>query len=147
MADFEKKVKITVISDRCDAKAPSDHEKTEFKTSGRLISAGGRVVLSYNDSELLDGSNSGVELSFDASDPEVVTMLRRGDISAMMVFDKSNCHRSVYRTPYMNFDLEIRTSAVDNQLLLFGRLNLNYVIDIRGISAERNDLTVIISER
>ena len=91
--------------------------------------------------------NSGVELSFDASDPEVVTMLRRGDISAMMVFDKSNCHRSVYRTPYMNFDLEIRTSAVDNQLLLFGRLHLNYVIDILGISAERNDLTVIISER
>ena len=147
MVDFEKKVKITVISDRCDANAPSDHEKTEFKTAGRLVSAGGRIVLSYNDSELLDGSNSGVELSFDSSDPKVVTMLRRGDISAMMIFDRCNVHRSTYRTPYMNFDLEVQTDAVDNQLLLFGRLHLNYVIRIHGISAERNDLTVIISEK
>ncbi len=146
MADFEKKVRITVLSDRFDNRAASgDHEKTEFKTSGTLFSSGGTFTLTYEDCELLDGEKTKVELSFDNTRPGIVTMHRLGSVSVTMVFEQGRIYSGIYKTPFMPFDLKILTHRVENTLLTMGRLMLDYDLALAGSKSDRTILTVLIS--
>ncbi len=146
MADFEKKVRITVLSDRYDDKsAHPDHEKTEFKTHGLLISKSGRVTLAYEDGELLDNEKTSVELSFDLAKPGIVTMQRLGTVKTTMIFEQGLTHEGVYQTPFMPFALKILTHRVENSLLAMGRLVLDYDLELAGSRTDRTVLTVSIA--
>ncbi len=145
MANFEKKVRITVLSDRYDDRSASpDHEKTEFKTQGRLMSKDGVVTLAYEDGELLDNEKTSVELSFDLASPGIVTMRRLGSVTTTMVFEQGRTHSGVYQTPLMPFQLKIVTHRVENALLAMGRLLLDYDLELAGSHTDRTELIVSI---
>ena len=162
MNDFEKKVRIKICSDKFDnsdmffsdsnkfedesASNEARCEHMDFVTEGTLSSDGGRISLKYNDSELFDGETTGVTLTFDEATPGLVTMLRSGSVSTALVFEAGQRHISVYKTPYMPFELCIRTRKIANRLLFDGTLELDYFIEVHGVRTERTKMKIVVIE-
>ena len=76
-------------------------------------------------------------VTFLKSDPSVVSMIRSGLVSTTLVFEEGKRHHCMYKTPFMPFEVCIRTIKVDNTIIGFGSLSLDYIVEIRGAKAER----------
>lgn len=143
MENFKRSVRLKICYDIYDTDGASD-EKLSFEAEGTLIAKDGKVYLRYDDSRLFDGDKTLVSISFLQSDPEVVTMMRKGTFSTTFVFNKEKPSLSLYRTPYMAFELSIRTNEVQNSLLSFGSLRLDYVIDLSEQGSQRTVMEIIL---
>ncbi len=159
MLNFEKKVRITVDSEKYDNSealaAPigvdtddikPQHETISFTTEGTLTSKTGKVTLSYDDSELFEGEQTGVSIIFYENTPGLVSMLRGGSVSTAMVFESGKRHICVYKTPFMTFEVCINTTRVFNKLLSDGILELDYSIEVHGVSAEITRMKMSVVE-
>lgn len=115
-------------------------ETFEIRTQGRMTTDGERVNIQYDETEATGMMGSRTSVSFMKNEPSVVTMMREGGVSTNLVFESGKRYRCVYQTPYMPFEICVRTIKVENNLMGLGTLSLDYVIEIRGAKAERNKL-------
>ncbi len=121
-----------------DISAMLEPEKTEIKTFGTFsVTESGRAEIAYEESEATGMSGSKTVVSFDISHPEIVTMTRTGTVSTTLVFEKNKRHHCVYNTPYMPFEVCVKSVNVNNTVMLAGTLELDYFVEIRGARAER----------
>ena len=112
-------------------------EIIEINTLGRLSDDGERVEISYEESEATGMEGSSSMVSFVRSDAGIVSMARSGMVSTVLTFEAGKRYHCVYKTPYMPFEICVRTIKVENLLMTMGTLDLDYVIEIRGARAER----------
>ena len=115
-------------------------ESMEILSEGVLCEGAERVELSYDEGELTGMEGAQTSIYFRREEPGIVSMSRGGTISTTMVFEQGKRYHCVYKTPYMPFEVCVRTLKVRNDLLTEGRLYLDYVIEIRGAKAERTKL-------
>lgn len=120
-----------------DIRAGLEPERIEIKTVGKFKIDGGRAEVSYEESEATGMEGSVTAISFDMTEPHIVTMIRTGMVSTALVFEQGKRHHCVYNTPYMPFELCVKTFEVKNRISEMGRLELDYIIEIRGAKAER----------
>ena len=127
------------------ADGDAEPEKTQIKTHGVRCVKDGRTEISYEETELTGMEGSRTIISYTMADKGVVTMMRTGAVSTALVFEKGKRHHCVYQTPYMPFEICVRTIKVENKILENGTLKLDYFIEIRGAKAERTkfELTII----
>ena len=121
-----------------DIAAALEPEEMEISTEGRFCVDKDRAEISYEESDATGMEGSKTAVSFDMRDTGIVTMLRTGAVSTALVFEKGKRHHCVYSTPYMPFEICVRTLDVKNLLAESGTLELDYIIEIRGAKAERN---------
>ena len=109
----------------------------EINSVGTMSDDGKRISISYNETEAsgMDGSVTSVSFLKDA--PEILTMTRDGAVSATLVFEEEKRHHCIYKTPFMPFEVCVKTKKVVNNLLVGGTLELDYIVEIRGAKAER----------
>ena len=115
----------------------AEGEKIEISTDGTLTDKDGRIELAYDETELTGMEGSRTAISFSADAPELITMVREGTVSTALVFEPNKRHHCIYKTPYMPFEVCVRTLKVDNKLESEKRLFIDYIIEIRGAKAER----------
>ena len=109
----------------------------EINSLGTMSDDGERVFITYNETEATGMDGSKTSISFLKSSPDVVTMTRDGLVSATLVFEEDKRHHCIYKTPFMPFEVCIKTKDVVNNILSNGELELDYVVEIRGAKAER----------
>jgi len=63
-----------------------------------------------------------------------------------LVFESGKRHICVYTTPFMTFEVCIHTAQVKNKLLTDGTLELDYSIEVHGVSAERTRMKLSVVE-
>ena len=114
----------------------NEEEAIELSTEGVMSIDGGRVELTYEESEITGMEGSRTSVIFDLDSPGLVSMIRNGTVSTALVFERGKRHHCVYNTPIMPFEICVRTVKVENDILEQGRLRLDYVIEIRGAKAE-----------
>ena len=131
-----------------DESEEGDNSETiEMVSEGTLRMADGRVELSYEETELTGMEGSLTSISYDLRAPGLISMIRTGSVSTVLVFEERKRHLCVYNTPYMPFELCVKTHRVENTLLRDGRIYLDYLIEIKGASAERSKFTIqVVSE-
>ncbi len=112
-------------------------EVIEIRSLGKMKREEGRVEISYDETEVTGMEGSSTAVTFLESETGVVSMIRRGAVSTVLVFESGKRHHCVYNTPYMPFEVCVHTLKVENRLLEEGYLDLDYVIEIRGAQAER----------
>ena len=122
------------------AMADQGPEIFEIRSQGTLREDDGRVEILYEETDATGMAGSRTAVSFMKSEPSIVTMTREGGVSTNLVFESGKRYRCVYQTPYMPFEICVRTLKVENNLSGMGTLTLDYVIEIRGAKAERNKL-------
>ena len=123
---------------------PTD-EIFSLTSEGFLWIDNGRVIVEYEETELTGMAGATTRLTFDCANPGLVTMMREGTVETVLVFERGKQHICVYRTPYMPFELCVRTYRVVNELLERGFLYLDYTIEVRGARVERNKFTMEIT--
>ena len=123
------------IANVVDGEGESD--VLEINTLGTLTVDGGRVTFSYNETESTGMEGSVTAVTYLDSNPDVVSMIRVGTVSATLVFEEGQRHHCIYNTPIMPFEICVRTKKVVNRHSINGTLELDYIIEIRGAKAER----------
>ena len=118
----------------------------EMFSEGELYVTEERVIIAYDESELTGMEGSHTQVRFERSHPGLVTMMRHGTVNTILVFEKGKRHICTYQTEYMPFEICVFTKEVRNTLLTDGRIELDYIVEIRGAQAERTKFTIEIFE-
>ena len=151
--DEQEEVRIRLKSTRFDAQASlfteedaplcpiedkdPEPEVIEINARGVLCRRDGRMEISYEETEATGMAGSVTAISFREDEAGVVSMIREGAVSTVLVFEEGCRHHCLYQTPFMPFEVCVHTLKVDNRLLCDGHLSLDYIIEIRGARAER----------
>ena len=109
---------------------------------GKYSARAGKHYVRYDDDSLHDTVVPTV-LKFSA---EGLTLIRRGAVDMQLEFRLGNKTRSVYHTPYGNFDLLVETKKLD---IYFdgeqGRIEAEYDLFLNEALQGHNTLNVVIS--
>ncbi len=122
-------------------------EPTEMLMEGRLVTNANRVELMYEESELTGMEGSVTTIGFDRNNPDLISMMRTGVVRTALTFESGKRHFCLYNTPYSDFEVCVRTIAVENALLTEGTLRLDYLIEIHGAQAEHCKMTISVRPR
>lgn len=122
-------------------------EPTEMLMEGKLVTNQNRVELMYEESELTGMEGSVTTIGFDRGNPELISMMRTGVVRTALTFESGKRHFCLYNTPYSDFEVCVRTIAVENALLTEGTLRLDYLIEIHGAQAEHCKMTIQVRPR
>lgn len=129
-----------------DENGEIEPERMQIKTVGRYVIDGDRCEIRYDESDVTGMEGSVTSISFDMADNGVVTMSRTGSVSTALVFEKGKRHHCVYNTPIMPFEVCVKTLSVNNRIGEDGRLELDYIVEIRGAKAERTKFSMKIMD-
>lgn len=140
--DFDPEELVEEIGEMTGKEEP---ERTEMLMEGRLVLSAERAELVYEESELTGMEGTVTTVSFDRSQPELVSMLRDGVVNTALIFEPNKRHICLYKTPFSDFEICVRTIEVRNQLLEKGELFLDYLMEIHGASTERCKLTLRVN--
>ncbi len=152
-----KKVRIRITTERtevsadlfsgkpasCGALATPEH--SEMTVEGRYHDDGARVAISYDESALSGMEGSRATISYQKSEPGLISMLRTGNVKTALLFEGGRRHACVYQTPIMPFEVCVQTSKVQNTIETMGTLELDYITQIKGAQAERTRMRIVIS--
>ena len=162
MSQIKKDVRIKIHSELYDVDAslfsnedidvdnlPISEESPEpeildINTVGSYTDDGERISISYNESEATGMEGSITTVTFLKSEPSIVSMIREGLVSTTLVFESGKRHHCIYKTPFMPFEICVRTVKVENSIFGIGMLALDYVVEIRGAKAERTKFSMQI---
>ena len=136
-SDAEAQKKLMEYCDDVDCQAGV----WEFTTEAEYLSAD-RCELAYIESEELGMGNSRVKTTWLAEDPQVITVMRSGEVETVMVFEPGRRHISAYSLPGMSFELCTHTFKANNTFdgRPGGEIYIDYVIEIRGGFAGRRKI-------
>ena len=137
---------VDVLDPLCEDGEVAKPERMQIKTHGSLEVYDGRVEIAYDETELTGLEGSRTCVSYGTADVGTVTMLRTGAVSTTLVFEKGKRHHCVYSTPYMPFEVCVRTLDVKNELAQRGTLFIDYIVEIRGARAERTRFSMTVIE-
>lgn len=122
---------------RIQAGGDPEPETIEINSMGVFTEKDGRAELSYDETEVTGMEGSRTAVSFATAQEAIVSMIREGMVSTVLVFEEGKRHHCVYNTPIMPFEVCVHTIKVENKLLDEGTLDLDYIVEIRGARAER----------
>lgn len=131
--------------DEFEEEIPDEQEPEgpiEMFSEGELYITDERVIIAYDESELTGMEGSHTQVRFERNQEGLVTMMRSGNVSTILVFEKGKRHICTYQTPYMPFEICVFTKEVKNTLLENGVIELDYIVEIRGAQAERTQFKI-----
>ena len=126
------------------SKESPEPDVVDINTLGKYVDDGERISISYDESEATGMEGSITTITFLKSTPSIVSMIRAGAVSATLVFENEKRHHCIYNTPIMPFEVCVRTIRISNALIVSGKLNIDYVVEIRGAKADRTKFTMQI---
>ena len=121
-------------------------EKTMLKSAaqGRYAARAGKHYVRYEDTSLHDKEAVPTVLKMSR---ESLTLIRRGAVDMQLEFRLGEKTRSVYRTPYGNFDLLVETQKLD---IYFkdgqGTVQAEYDLYLNDALQGHNTLNVVIDK-
>lgn len=123
-----------------------DHapQTLELMMEGSYHDDGTRISISYREGEHTGMKNARTTISFQKNDPTLVTMTRDGEVRTALCFEEGRRHLSVYQTPYMPFEVAVKTKRVQNRIAENGTLHLDYTVELKGANAEHTDFSLTL---
>lgn len=119
-----------------------EEDGMELITGGKLYVRGGKVYVTYEESELTGLAGARTTLRLDG---QRVTMLRSGTAATQMEFCQGERHVGLYPTPGGPLTVATYTERVDNRIGADGgTLRIDYAIEIEHSVAGRNRFEVTV---
>lgn len=107
---------------------------------GEITTNDDNVRITYHEDDGSGGAGVDAVVAFNINEPREVTITRSGDVSTIMLFAQGERTISVYKTPFMPFELGIYAKRVDNRILTDGILDISYIVEIKGALAQKTEL-------
>lgn len=147
------KVKLTFIDNTPDDNsapqnapvADAEPDVSEFVTDAEY-STGERCELVYKENPELGMGNCTVKITWLADDPQIVSVIRNGDLQTVMSFEPGRRHISTYNMGTMSFELCTRTMKCINTFdgTQGGEIYIDYIVEVRGGFAGRRKMRVCV---
>lgn len=118
-------------------------ESYELTTEGTLEHTENGITLFYDESEISGMQGTHTSLSIGSS---LVLLKRKGLNRMTLTFEVGKRLKSVYLTPYGEFEMEVLTQSIDQAIdeNHKGTIKINYHMVIKGLSKTENRLEVTI---
>ena len=134
------KVIVTVVGRQKDA--AGEENTIKMVAAGKHYCRNGKNYVQYEDHELSGTVATSTLLKIAGSS---LTLLRRGAVTQEQHFAKGKESRSVYRTPYGELELSIRTETIDIVYgSISGNIDIAYALSINGQWQSDNELHIEI---
>lgn len=143
------KIKLTFIDNTpnddhsTEPLADAEADVSEFVTEAQYVE-GDRCDLIYKESVELGMGNCTVKLTWLAEDPQIVTVMRSGELETVMTFEPGRRHITSYNMPGMTFELCTHTMKCENDFdgNIGGEIYVDYIVEVRGGFAGRRKMRV-----
>lgn len=123
----------------------SDSGVIEMVTEAAVAVKGGRLTVSYDETEITGLGESRTEISFALDDPTVISVMRTGEVRTALVIEQGVRHICTYETPVMPFEICTYARKATNSVTVDGgEMHLDYIVEIRGALAQRTVLDVTL---
>ena len=125
-----------------DAEGKQDSIRTVAK--GHHYFHRGKHYVIYEDESLEQGKKISTVLKIDTG---MMTLLRRGPLEQEQRFEEGREHTSIYRTPYGNIDMAVRTEELSVRYgEVAGSVDIRYGLWVNGAFQSQNRLHIEIEE-
>lgn len=134
----------------------SDATETEFYTGAEITQLESRLIegdsitpdrvvtLKYREQAQNGFDGETTYVIFRQSEPGLIHVKRTGRVGTDLTFRAHHRVISVYGPSFLQMELGIHTLEVDNRLLTDGVLRLDYIIELRGATAQRTRLEITV---
>lgn len=127
MKDIKENALITLVNNQSGG---GDSEKIEFISGGNFYEKDGVFHITYKEHEGMGMGDSRVFLKVEK---DRVTMRRMGEFQTTMCYDPDKITEFLYRMPYGEMSIKIKTEKVENKLNdVGGCVNFSYVLMMDG---------------
>ena len=114
----------------------SGEERIETSLYGEILTKNNECLVVYDEvGEGMLGVKT--ELKFNVNAPKQINLVRTGEIDSFMSFEEGKRHICVYNTGIMPFEICIYSKSVTNKLLTEGYIEIVYLVEIKGASAQQ----------
>jgi uncharacterized beta-barrel protein YwiB (DUF1934 family) len=125
-----------------------EEDQLELVTEGKLYQRGGKIYLTYDESEFsgMQGCKTRLTLS-----DNVVRMARHGSavgIDTEIHFEKGKRYNGFYDTPFGTVEMEVLTNELINTVdpASGGVVDIDYNISLKGLTEGRSRLKVEVTQ-
>lgn len=125
--------------------AAGESDKMSLVTEGRFTRVDDGYTVTYEESEItgLDGTTTTLRVNKDS-----VTLIRQGNVDAIMLFEAGKTHLTDYSTDNGNITLGITTRNIDISLGdRGGNIKVDYILEYDRAYGGRNRLNINVSEK
>ena len=122
----------------------SEPQALSVTTTGSYYDNGASVQISYREGELSGMEGTRTVLSFSKAEPKQLTLTRDGAVSTRLFFEEGKCHTALYKTPYMPFEVAVKTDRIENRLAECGTLFLDYTVELKGANATKTEFQMTV---
>ena len=136
MKDTKENARITLLSKRWQG---DENDEINLDTVGGYYERDGKFYITYSEHKDMGMGDSRIMLKVE---PDTVTMRRMGDFATVMVYKKNEITEFIYRVPYGELNLKIKTLEIENNLTANGG-TLKFSYDLfAGGDATKNEITI-----
>lgn len=123
-------------------------DQMEFVTEGKMYERNGATYLVYEESEFSGMPGCMTTLKLTDKSVRMKRVGRDASFGADFIFEKGKRFTSNYKTPYGDFDMEVLTNDVVNNLSSegFGDIYVDYHVSLSGMSEGRNCLSIVVTQ-
>ena len=114
---------------------------------GKCVRDGREVIeVSYTEDDSMDGTETVVR--FDPRKSRAVTITHTGGVISTLVCEEGVRHITVYKTPVMPFEIAVYTKKCRGFMSPYGgRIELDYMLELRGADLQRTVMTIEVQAR
>lgn len=124
----------------------TESEELEMDSEGVLRISDERVEIEYFETELTGMEGACTSITYERSNPGLITMLRTGCVETVLVFEEGQRNVCSYNTPEMSFELTVRTWDVSNRMTENGgEIELDYSLEFRGSPTEHTGIKLEVT--
>ena len=147
----EKQVKLKIFANVVRGEGEdADKENIRITSVGTMTFDDNRIEISYEEAMGENGMAYNI-LSFDANEPNIVTLVREGAVSCVMTFSENGRYGGLYDMGFAAFDFTVATRNISNKINFEkgGVLLLDYNTELQGVAVQasrfRFDISVVKS--
>lgn len=144
-ADFPVDIEdaaLRLLSSEADDEGPV---RTELVTVGKYSDEGGRVTITYDETELLQMPGTLSQITFRSDEPGLVAIVRTGAVKSMFVLEAGRRHMSEYDMGFMKIPMCFCASRVVNTVKDgVGKIELDYRVEMNGSQTQRTRMTIVL---
>lgn len=103
-----------------------------------------RCDIAYDESPELGMGKCSVRISWLREDPEIISVIRNGEVQTVMSFEPGRRHISTYNMGALGFELCTHTMKCKNTFngTVEGEIYVDYIVEVRGGFAGRRKMRV-----
>jgi len=119
----------------------NESDEINMDTMGGYYERDGKFYITYQEHKDMGMGDSRIVLKVE---PDMITMRRMGDFATVMVYKKDEVTEFIYRVPFGELNLKIKTLKIENDLTETGG-KLRFCYDLfAGGEATHNDITITV---